>query len=68
MQHSYGKLVALANSKQCFKASTQNYKTEALKLVGEVKKNSELRPCTVSSSFYKIDLIRIRRIKKLIKK
>ncbi|EFW38602.1 hypothetical protein HMPREF9554_00903 [Treponema phagedenis F0421] len=45
----------LRNSKRCFKASTQNYKIEALKLVGEPKVAiPRFRPCVVSDSFYKI--------------
>ncbi|CEM63113.1 conserved hypothetical protein [Treponema phagedenis] len=47
----------LFNSERCFKASTQNYKIEALKLVGESKVGiPRIRPCAVSNSFYKIFL------------
>ncbi|CEM60863.1 hypothetical protein DWQ65_06260 [Treponema phagedenis] len=45
----------LRNSKRCFKASTQNCKIEALKLVGEVIVNFQnfaLAPCR--ALFYKI--------------
>ncbi|QSH98668.1 hypothetical protein DWQ65_01000 [Treponema phagedenis] len=38
----------MLNSKRCFKASTQNCKIEALKLVGEVRVNFQnfaLAPC-----------------------
>ncbi|QEJ96381.1 hypothetical protein DWQ65_01995 [Treponema phagedenis] len=45
----------LLNSKRCFKASTQNCKIEALKLVGEAKQKEQgfvLAPCR--ALFYKI--------------
>ncbi|QEJ95938.1 hypothetical protein DWQ65_00905 [Treponema phagedenis] len=43
----------LRNSKRCFKASTQNHKIEALKLVGEPKVAiPRFRPCAVSGFFY----------------
>ncbi|CEM63163.1 hypothetical protein TPHV1_70026 [Treponema phagedenis] len=40
----------MLNSERCFKASTQNCKIEALKLVGEAKVEiPRVRPCAVSS-------------------
>ncbi|CEM60698.1 hypothetical protein FUT84_11760 [Treponema phagedenis] len=48
----------MLNSKRCFKASTQNGKIEALKLVGEVRVNFQnfaLAPCL--AHFYNRKLI-----------
>ncbi|CEM61223.1 conserved hypothetical protein [Treponema phagedenis] len=42
----------MLNSKRCLKASTQNCKIEAFKLVGEPKVAiPRVRPCAVSDSF-----------------
>ncbi|QEJ97565.1 hypothetical protein FUT82_05805 [Treponema phagedenis] len=42
----------LLNSNRCFKASTQNCKIEALKLVGEpTVAIPKVRPCAVSNFF-----------------
>ncbi|CEM60783.1 hypothetical protein TPHV1_110009 [Treponema phagedenis] len=41
IQYHYVNCSPLQNSKRCFKASTQNYKIEALKLAATVNKNSK---------------------------
>ncbi|CEM60347.1 hypothetical protein DWQ65_06645 [Treponema phagedenis] len=50
----------LLNSKRCFKASIQNCKIEALKLVGEPKVEvPRVRPCAVSSSFLSQEVFKL---------